>query len=210
LKRGGVLICRELRASRHVGYHPRVRLKPSLAADLSPATEPRLLVPYTRAVDWSGPLVALLGTVVGASVTLLADRVRWRRDQHQRRYELLRAAYGDYLASLHTTSEEVRAVSLERKPEVSRQSAARAAFRSASLNARREQLVLLAPEPTVRAANETFVALRELRDSVSHGNDANSPGYQEILSEYLAALQRLRNAMRADLGGPPLADVVTF
>jgi hypothetical protein len=162
-------------------------------------------------VSWSAPLLALLGTVVGASVTLVADRVRWRRDQDQHRLESLRTAYGTYLAALHATSEQIRAVSLgEHPPEASRQSAARAAFRSAKLNACREQLVLLAPEPVVRAGDQTFTALRDLRDAVGHGSDLNSPDYLEILSRYQAALKGLRNVMRADLGSPPLHDEVTF
>jgi len=117
-------------------------------------------------MSWSAPLLALLGTLVGASVTLLADGVRWRRDQDQRRPEVLRNAYGTYLAALHATSEEIRTVSLgEHSPETSRQSAARMAFRSANLNACREQLVLLAPRQIVHAGDETFTTLRQLRDT---------------------------------------------
>jgi hypothetical protein len=166
---------------------------------------------YTRPVTWSAPLLALLGTVVGAAVTLVADRVRWRRDQSQRRQEVLRAAYGAYLAALHATSEEIRVVSLGERPRgTSRQSAARAAFRSAQLNACREQLVLLAPEPTVRAGDGTFTALRDLRDVVGHGGDLDSPDYQQVLTRFQAALKALRNSMRTDLGSPSLTDDVTF
>jgi hypothetical protein len=162
-------------------------------------------------VGWSAPLLALLGTIVGASVTLFADRVRWRRDQDLRRREERRSAYGTYLAALHTTSEEIRAVSLgEHSVETTRQSAARTAFRSAHLNACREQLVLLAPEPIVRASDGTFTALRDLRDVVGRGGDLNSPDYQQILTRYQAALTTLRTAMRVDLGGPALAGDVTF
>jgi hypothetical protein len=162
-------------------------------------------------MSWSAPLLALLGTIVGASVTLLADRVRWRRDQDQRRLEALRNAYGTYLAALHTTSEEIRTVSLgEYPPETSRQSAARSAFRSAKLTACREQLVLLAPQQIVRAGDETFTTLRELRDIVAHGGDIDLPEYQQVLKRYQAALHELRNVMRADLGSPTLHNNVTF
>jgi hypothetical protein len=71
-------------------------------------------------------------------------------------------------------------------------------------------LVLLAPEPVVRASDETFTALRDLRDAVSHGSDLSSPDYLEILRRYQAVLKGLRNTMRADLGSPPLHDEVTF
>lgn len=162
-------------------------------------------------MSWSAPLLALLGTVVGASVTLLADRARWRRDQHLRRHEALRTSYGAYLAALHATSEEIRAVSLgEHAPETSRQSAARTAFRSAKLNIQREQLVLMAPEPVVRASDETFRTLRELRDVVGDGADRQAVEYQAILDRYQAALASLREAMRADLGSPTLSGGITF
>ncbi len=84
------------------------------------------------------------------------------------------------------------------------------ALRSAKLNACREQLVLLAPEPIVRAGDEAFTALRELRDAVGQGSDLNSPDYQQILKRYQAALKGLRNDMRADPGSPALDDDVTF
>jgi hypothetical protein len=166
--------------------------------------------PYTRRVNWAA-LLALLGTVVGASLTLLADRVRWRRDQAQHRYEVRRDAYAVYLTALHAASEGVRAVSLgEHPPEAPRPSAARTAFRSANLSGSREQLVLLAPAPIVGAADETFRSLRELRDLVGQGGGLESPGYQQMLTRYQLALKRLRNAMRADLGTPALDEDVTF
>ena len=139
-------------------------------------------------MNWSPALLTLLGTIVGASVALLADRVRWRRDQHQRRHDARRDAYATYLAALHATSDGIRAVSLgEYVPETSRPSAARAAFRSANLNAIREQLVLLAPALIVRAADETFKGLRQLRDLVSQGHDLESPEYQQVLNRYQLA-----------------------
>jgi hypothetical protein len=162
-------------------------------------------------VNWSTALPTLLGTIVGASVTLLADRVRWRRDQHERRHDTRRDAYATYLAALHATSEGIRAVSLgEHTPETPRPSAARAAFRSAHLNATREQLVLLAPAAIVRVADETFKGLRKLRDLVGQGHDLESPDYQQVLNRYQLVLKTLRNSMREDLGTPPLDDDVTF
>jgi hypothetical protein len=81
---------------------------------------PPALAAYAPAVNWSPALLTLLGTIVGASVTLLADRVRWRRDQHQRRHDARRDAYATYLAALHATSDGIRAVSLgEYAPETS-------------------------------------------------------------------------------------------
>jgi len=160
---------------------------------------------YTPGVSWSTALLTLLGTIVGASVTLLADGVRWRRDQHQRSYAMRRDAYADYLSALHGTSENIRAVSLgEHAPDVSRTLAAMAAFRSANLNAAREQLVLLAPAPVVHAADDTFRALRELRNLLTQGSDLSTPDYKQVLTRYQLSLKTLRNVMRGDLGTPHL------
>jgi hypothetical protein len=112
-----------------------------------------------------------------------------------------------YLAAIHATSEEIRSVALgEYPPETSRPSAARSAFHSAQLNACREQVVLLAPARVVHAADGTFTALRELRDIVSSGGDLDSPDYRKSLGRYQAGLNELRNAMRADLGSPAIAE----
>jgi hypothetical protein len=161
-------------------------------------------------MDWSATLPALLGTILGASITLLADRIRWRRDQDQRQQESRKEAYAAYLASLHAASEAIRAVSLADHPAEALTGAARDAFREAGLRSTREQLVLLAPESVVRVADDAFRALRELRDLVGDGHDLESPDYQLTLGRYHAALAASRNRMRADLGSPGLSADVTF
>jgi hypothetical protein len=163
------------------------------------------IAPYTPAVNWSAALPTLLGTIVGASLTLLADRVRWRRDEHQRGHAARRDAYAAYLAALHATSERIRTVSHgEHLPEASTPSAAREAFSSANLNATREQIMLVAPAPIVRAADDAFRRLRTLRNLLSQGHDSESPDYKQALYRYQLALKTLRNVMRGDLGTSPL------
>ncbi|MEU0877026.1 hypothetical protein ABZ345_00395 [Lentzea sp. NPDC005914] len=162
-------------------------------------------------MNWLAALLTLAGTVVGASITLTAERMRWRRDQRERHLEARRDSYAGYLAALHTTSESIRAVSLdEHDADVRRSSAARAAFSTANLNAAREQIVLLAPASVVRAADKTFTTLRSLHDIVAQGGDLDSPNYRETLSVYQHALKDLRKVMREDLGTPSLVDDVTF
>jgi hypothetical protein len=162
-------------------------------------------------VNWLTALLTLAGTIVGASITLTAERLRWRRDQRERRIEARREAYAGYLAALHATSEGIRDVSLGQHDDaVSRSSAARAAFRSANLNAAREQIVLLAAAAIVRAADKTFTSLRALRDVVGHGGTLDTPDYRQHLDGYQQALKALRNVMRDDLGAPSLEDDGTF
>ena len=161
---------------------------------------------YAQGVDWSAALTALLGTIVGASVTLLADRARWRRDESQRRYEERRGSYVGFLAALHATSEALRVVPTSAGASADRRPAAWAAFGSANVNAVREQLELLAPTPVLQVGRETFRALRELRDLVADGHNIESKDYRRVLSRYQERLIRLRHVMRYDLGTPALDD----
>lgn len=98
---------------------------------------------------------------------------------------------------------------IERKP-VESSKARGSRYSMWNLNATREQLVLLAPSPIVRAADETFKGLRELRDLVGQGHDLKSPDYQQVLNRYQLILKTLRNSMREDLGTPPLDDDLTL
>ncbi len=78
----------------------------------------------------------------------------------------------------------------------------RASRRSANLKATREQIMLLAPAPIVRAADDTFRRLRALRDLLGQGHNFESPDYKQALNRYQLALMTLRNVMRGDLGTP--------
>lgn len=101
----------------------------------------------------------------------------------------------------------MRAVSYgEHDVDITRASAARAAYRSTNVNAAREQIILLAAAPVVRAADKVFASLRLLRDVAGQGSGQDSPDYQQVLTEYQGALKYLRNVMREDLGTPSLTD----
>ena len=152
----------------------------------------------------------MAGTIVGASITLIADRVRWRRDQDQRHHQTRRDSYATYLAALHATSDAIRVVSLnEHDPQVSRVSAAVTAFGSAHLNAAREHVALVGPESVVHAADATFRSLRNLRDLLRQGPDLESSEYQQGLAQYQLTLYALRNVMRSDLGNTSIGKLMS-
>ena len=156
---------------------------------------------YTRVVNWLTAVLALVGPLVGASITLLVDRTRGKRDQRHHLLELRRSAYVEYLAALHATSEGIREVpDADGHSESSRLPAARAAFRGGDLYAAREQVGLLAPAPVVRGAKDTFKCLRTLRDLVGAGQTQETHQYREVLGSYQLALEWLRRVMRDDLG----------
>ncbi|GAA0473908.1 hypothetical protein GCM10010361_42810 [Streptomyces olivaceiscleroticus] len=143
---------------------------------------------------------ALLGTVLGASVTLLADRIRWRRDHALLSQKTRREVYAAYLAALHTGSERIRAVVLGDATAADRLSAAGEAFRAAGVYQAREHVALLASEAVACSAGQVLYRLRDLRDLAARGLSPASSDYEHAVMRYDEALTDLRTAMRQDIG----------
>ena len=186
------------------GWSVRPTERPGLRAAVAPRADgDGRSAPYTRPVGLSAALPALLGTILGALVTLLADRVRWRRELALRSHEARRDAYAGYLAALHTGSEGIRSVALGDTAAAGRLSEAGEAFRTAGVYQAREQVSLLAPEAVTRFAGTALHRLRDLRDLASRGCAVESPDYQRALALYDEAVAGLRTAMRRDFGSAP-------
>jgi hypothetical protein len=150
-------------------------------------------------MSWIPVVATALGAVIGLGAGLLIDQVRSRREDTQKWLAARRDAYVSYLSSLHDANEAMRAVSLgEYSPDLTRSAAARAAFRDAGLTQAREQIILLAPEAVIIAADEAFRSLRALRDRIGQGEGLAD--YEPVLSDYAGRLQALRDAVRRDLG----------
>lgn len=132
--------------------------------------------------------------------------MRWRRERSERLSSAQRDIYVAYMAALHQANQSLRMVSLgDHLAEVSRDLAARVAFRDAGLVQTREHILLTAPELVVQAADAAFRALRTLRDRIAQGQDIHSPGYEADLSNYDDQLRSLRNAIRKDLRAEALS-----
>ena len=158
-------------------------------------------------MPWIPVLATALGAVIGLGSGLLIDQVRSSRDTTQRWLTARRDAYVACPSSLHEASEAMRAVSLgQYSPDLTRVAAARAVFRAAGVTQAREQIILLAPETVIIAANEAFRSLRTLRDHIGQGEGLAE--YEPVLDEYARHLQALRDAVRHDLGvkgsAPPI------
>ncbi|WP_151898352.1 hypothetical protein [Streptomyces sp. C8S0] len=54
-------------------------------------------------MSWISPLAALLGVLLGAVATALADRRRWRREAVARLLELRTTLYAEYLVAMEET-----------------------------------------------------------------------------------------------------------
>lgn len=155
---------------------------------------------------WIPLFATVLGAAVGLGSALITDRVKSGRERRDHWMSLRREVYVAYLTALHQANEGMRAVSLGEHPaELSRESAARAAFRAAGVTPAREHVVLIAPQRVVVAADAAYLALRALRARIAQGENVKSPGYEPVLLSYGEKLQALRNAVREDLGVEALA-----
>lgn len=154
-------------------------------------------------MEWISPVSTALGAVIGVGATLLADRLRWRRERADRALETRRQLYAEYSAALSrirtALNEAANDASLsgeERKRRV------RELFLAPGAYELRHQLAILAPKDVIDASGAAFRLLRDTRDHILEGADAASPAYARLEDAYDAATAELRRVMRRDLGVP--------
>ncbi|QKW07926.1 hypothetical protein HUT18_17560 [Streptomyces sp. NA04227] len=180
-------------------------------------------------MDWTTPVSTLIGAVVGVGSTLLAESLRSRRDRGTQHESLKRELYARYLAALTATDSELQLLAVRhRNAGPVDELEIRDAWRSHALLALKYEIQLVAPAPVSEAAEQTYRRLRELRNAVGTQNLATrtsaldttsgpdttpspdttsvpaprSEAWQTVHTPYVDALETLRVAMRADLGGP--------
>lgn len=156
-------------------------------------------------VDWSAPVSTLVGAMVGVGATMLADRSRWKRDQSRERIQLRRESYGSYLAAVIQAHEAMRVAAVAGGSSAENKHAAiTEAFRSADPYVHRFELSLLAPAEVVKLAVAVFRRVREIRDLLISGAQADSAEYRVAQRAYYDAIKAMSDAMRSDLGNSPL------
>ncbi|MEU9343753.1 hypothetical protein AB0D74_21335 [Streptomyces sp. NPDC048278] len=152
---------------------------------------------------------AVVGALIATFSTAMLDRGRWRREQDEHLVATRRALYSDYLTSLAQARIAFR--SLVRNQDLvpaERERSARDSF-AACYGARYQVAIAAAPD-VVTASEDAFRSLRGIRDLAACGTRAGDEVYAGGRAEYEAALARLREAMRRDLGAdralvaPPL------
>lgn len=161
-------------------------------------------------MEWSTLLSTLLGAVIGVGSTLLADRIRWRRDargqQRSHRHEL----YADYLSVLTRAHESLRLVAQTERPETTaadREMATRAAFAESGAYEWRNRISVTAPTAVHTASEETFRRLRDVRRVLAHGAKVGSADYETVREEFSVTLRLLVVAMREDVGVEPINEM---
>ncbi|MFJ2021842.1 hypothetical protein [Streptomyces nodosus] len=151
-------------------------------------------------MSWISPLSALLGVLLGAGATALADRRRWRREAVTRLLELRTQLYADYLIAMEETGRDLLRV-LRTTTGEERATAAEVAFAGFNLGGTRQRIHVLAPLDVVRAADEVFRALRRARDYIVTADEQDTPGLLVMKDEVGALRDRFQVAVRRDLRG---------
>ncbi|MET9116645.1 hypothetical protein ABZX38_20960 [Streptomyces longwoodensis] len=152
-------------------------------------------------MDWAPLVSTTLGAVIGIASTLATDQVRTRRGRQDNDQAARRQLYGDYLAALARTRNQLRmAARPVGLPTAERTRRAAEAFHEGNAYELRYQIAVVAPQTVVEASTAAFRALRDLRDRVEDGAHHTSPDYVQARDRWESLLTELRKAMRRDLG----------
>ncbi|MFD8146815.1 hypothetical protein [Streptomyces sp. NPDC059708] len=145
---------------------------------------------------------AVVGALIATASAVLLDRTRWRRERDDRLLAARRVLYGDYLTGLSEARNAFRG--LARDTDMAPADRARAARESfAPCYGVRYQMSITAAPGVLAASEEAFRRLRDVRDLAASGTRSDDEAYAEGRTAYEAALARLRDAMRRDLGAEP-------
>ncbi|MEU9117095.1 hypothetical protein AB0D04_36405 [Streptomyces sp. NPDC048483] len=151
-------------------------------------------------MDWLAPLNTLIGAGIGVGSTLLADRLRWRRDRVNAGQDARRQSYAAFMGALSDAFQKLHEVARGDHDPGEAQTRAHEVFVGSNLYPLRYQLVLIASWSVVEPTNKAFWKIRELRDLVARGVITSSPDFRRLVREYIDAAEEAQVAMRADLG----------
>ncbi|MFG3252460.1 hypothetical protein [Streptomyces sp. NPDC048172] len=152
-------------------------------------------------MEWISPVSTALGAGIGVGATLLADRLRWRREREDRALETRQQLYAEYSAALSRIRTALNEAAND--PGLSgeeRGARVRELFLAPGAYELRHQLAILAPQEVIAASSTAFKLLRDTRDRLVEGADAESAAYVGLEDAYDAAIAELRRVMRKDLG----------
>ncbi|MGW0574612.1 hypothetical protein ACWD25_01300 [Streptomyces sp. NPDC002920] len=168
-------------------------------------------------MEWSTLAATGLGALVGVGSTLLADRVRWRRDLVERTRQERREIYVSCLTRYRLAYEDMYAAAANHSPENAaaaghvpgstgreaavREAAVREAFRASGADEVRESALICAPQELSDVIEGVYETLRDLVEVLASGEPPlDSPEFQERRLRHGQAVWAARAAMRRDLG----------
>ncbi|MFI7504232.1 hypothetical protein ACIBVL_38295 [Streptomyces sp. NPDC049687] len=152
-------------------------------------------------MEWTTLAATGLGALVGVGSTLLADRVRWRRERAERTRQERKEIYVTCLTKYRQAYEDMYAAA-SRPPEgVAREAAVREAFRASGCDEVRESALICAPQALSDVLETVYETLRDLLEVLARGEPPlDSPAFQERRLRHGKAVWAARAAMRRDLG----------
>ncbi|MFD9004064.1 hypothetical protein ACFV0T_24385 [Streptomyces sp. NPDC059582] len=151
-------------------------------------------------MDWLAPMNTLTGAAIGVGSTLLADRLRWRRDRAALNQDTRRQAYAAFMGALSDAYTRLHEIARDDHPAEEARRAAHEVFVSSKVYPLRYELALIAPWEVMDPTNQAFWKIRDLRDLVSTGVTTRDPDFRRQTRDYLAATEEAQVAMRRDLG----------
>ncbi|MET9898351.1 hypothetical protein [Streptomyces sp. NPDC006446] len=162
-------------------------------------------------MDWITPLSTLAGAVVGVSSALLAERVRWRREQHKEVAQTRRVVYSDFLMALSRGHSDMRTAVLQHDGSTGDRlyGALHQALDGSGIWRLRQTLSLTTSAEIIQLAVMACEALTRMRDLLVEDPDLKGDAYFRVRADLWRENAHLREAMRKDLGmdGPPDPDV---
>ncbi|MEV7384323.1 hypothetical protein [Streptomyces lydicus] len=152
-------------------------------------------------MNWGSQISTVIGVALGIGATLLADRVRYRREQATRSKDALRDLYVRYLKTLNESSSSLRLIILKETDPAVRYRAALDAFRESSVLEHRYEINLLAPRAVKEKSDQAYRLLRNFRDLLECEPDLtlSSPEYIQALDRFHNARKALQETMRENL-----------
>ncbi|MFI9028845.1 hypothetical protein [Streptomyces sp. NPDC053560] len=149
-------------------------------------------------MQWSTMAATALGAILGVVSTLLADRVRWRRELSERDRDALRASFAEYMAALA----KARDTFSRAEPAQERIGKGHIALGEHGVYAAQHWMELVASQSVVEKAHEATSAVLDFYDVVVTGHDVDSTEYRQAWRAARDARRAVLEAMRAALGRP--------
>ncbi|MDX3854877.1 hypothetical protein [Streptomyces sp. AK02-01A] len=151
-------------------------------------------------MNWISPLAALVGVLLGAGATALADHRRWRQESVTRLLELRTVLYVEYLVAMEKTGRDLLRV-LETTAAEERGRAADAAFAGFNLGGTWQQIRIVASTDVVQAADSVFRSLKRARDYVATADQRDTRGLRAMKDEVGALRDQFQQTVRSDVRG---------
>lgn len=151
-------------------------------------------------MDWGSLTSAAVGAAIALAGTLLVD-VRRDRSQRHRDRELHRWRHCvDYALALDQAHSTLRQVATDWAQHINGLEAANRAMDDAHLYAAREHLLMSGNARQVKAGEEAFLRLVDVRNVVRTGAPLQSPAYHRAYHAFAEALWRFRITVRTEFG----------